>query len=298
VARWLRRLGGAVLLALLAALVVVTIWPDRPLRTDYTAELFSGVVYTRWARVAPRPLMIHVVEIDLSAPGIGLLVTPGDESSGMDLYARTTGAFLAEAGVQVAVNGSFFEPFQPGFFVGYEPNSGDPVNVKGLAISNGKTYSADYAQLPVLCLSNGRAEIRREGCPAGTTQALAGTPLFVERAAATVPDRSTYHTNLHPRTAVAVDAEGRALWLIVVDGRQPDYSEGVTLDELAEIVLELGAETALNLDGGGSTTLVAEGHGGSYLLNAPIHTRIPMRQRPVANHLGVYALPGVGSAEQ
>lgn len=297
--RRLKRLVAAMLLVLLlSTLAVVAIWPDRPSRTDYTAELFPGVIYTRQARTTPRPLMIHVVEIDLSAPSIGLLVTPGDESSGMDLYARTTGAFLDRAEVQVAVNGSFFEPFRPGFVVGYEPNSGDPVNVKGLAISNGEIYSADYSQLPVLCLSNGRVEIRWEGCPADTTQALAGNVIFVERGAAAVPERRTYHEVLHPRTAVAVDAEGQTLWLIVVDGRQLDYSEGVTLDELADIVLELGAEIALNLDGGGSTTLVAEGDGGPYLLNAPIHTRIPMRQRPVANHLGIYVLPGVRNAGQ
>ena len=60
---------------------------------------------------------------------------------------------------------------------------------------------------------------------------------------------------------------------------------------LPSIVLELGAETALNLDGGGSSTLVMAGHWGPRALNAPFHTRIPMRQRSVANHLGVYALP-------
>jgi hypothetical protein len=78
---------------------------------------------------------------------------------------------------------------------------------------------------------------------------------------------------------------------VVVDGRQPGYSEGVTLAELAEIVLALGAESGLNLDGGGSTALVMAGPFGPQTLDSPIHTRLPMRQRPVANHLGVYALP-------
>jgi exopolysaccharide biosynthesis protein len=211
----------------------------------------------------------------------------------MDLYAQTTGAFLAEAGVQVAVNGSFYEPFRPGFLLGIasEPNRGDPVNVKGLSISDGKTYSEDYPELPVLCLTDDRAEIRGDGCPAGTRQALAGNPVVVEHGAALVHERTSYHREPHPRTAVAVDAEGQTLWLIVVDGRQADYSEGVTLAELADFALELGAETALNLDGGGSSTMVAEGADGPYLLNAPIHTRLAMRERPVANHLGVYALP-------
>jgi exopolysaccharide biosynthesis protein len=86
-----------------------------------------------------------------------------------------------------------------------------------------------------------------------------------------------------------VDEEGKTLWLIVVDGRQRGYSEGVTLEELASIAVELRADRALNLDGGGSSTLVIADGGGTRMLNSPIHTRVPTRQRPVANHLGVYA---------
>ena len=77
----------------------------------------------------------------------------------------------------------------------------------------------------------------------------------------------------------------------MVDGRQPKYSEGVTLWELAEITLEAGADIALNLDGGGSSTMVMRGDSGTNILNAPFHTNIPMRERPVGNHLGIFALP-------
>ncbi|MBD2020680.1 phosphodiester glycosidase family protein, partial [Leptolyngbya sp. FACHB-36] len=53
----------------------------------------------------------------------------------------------------------------------------------------------------------------------------------------------------------------------------------------------LGADKAVNLDGGGSTTIVVSSPTGPYALNAPIHTKIPLRERPVANHLGFYAAP-------
>ena len=277
---------GVVLVVMLVRTVP---WLLRPARTDLSTELFQGVTYIRHARSTPRPLMIHIVEIDLSAPGIGFLVTPGDESSGMDLHARTTSAFAAEFGVGIAVNGSFFEPFRAGNFLwNYYPHSGDPVDVKGLAVSNGETYSDDYVDSPVLCLSIDHAVIRHSGCPSGTSQALAGNMTLVEQGISTVHDGAD---TLHPRTAVAVNVQGGMLWLIVVDGRQQHYSEGVTLAELADIALELEAETVLNLDGGGSSTLVMTDRQGTRLLNAPIHTRVPMRQRPVANHLGVYALP-------
>jgi hypothetical protein len=62
----------------------------------------------------------------------------------------------------------------------------------------------------------------------------------------------------HPRTAVARLADGRLI-LAVIDGRQPYHSLGVTLPELAAFLRALGATDAVNLDGGGSTTLVVRG---------------------------------------
>jgi len=288
----LRRILGLCLAGLLlAGLAAALIRPARPPRTAYRAEPFQGVTYERQAREAPRPLVIHVVTIDLAAEGIEFLVTPGDPASGLDLYARTTTDFVAEYGLQIAANAAYFEPFSAGTPLTYKPKSGDPVNVKGLAISDSATYSDDYADYPVLCLQGRQVEIRDDGCPAGTEQAVAGEPIFVRSSAAVALPKHPYYDDVHPRTAVALDAQGQRMWLIVVDGRQRNYSQGVSLAELAEITLGLGADTALNLDGGGSTTLVMAGASGPELLNAPIHTRIHMRERPVGNHLGVYALP-------
>lgn len=65
-------------------------------------------------------------------------------------------------------------------------------------------------------------------------------------------------TDRHPRTAIAKLRDGKAL-LITVDGRQPGISAGMNLQELAEMLLELGAGEAMNLDGGGSTTMFLDG---------------------------------------
>ncbi|HCA59894.1 MAG: phosphodiester glycosidase family protein [Acidobacteria bacterium] len=64
--------------------------------------------------------------------------------------------------------------------------------------------------------------------------------------------------NRHPRTAVAKLKDGKFL-MVTVDGRQPGVSVGMTLQELAEYLLSLGAVDAMNLDGGGSTTMVLDG---------------------------------------
>ena len=54
-----------------------------------------------------------------------------------------------------------------------------------------------------------------------------------------------------PRTAVGLDKNSRRLVIVVVDGRQSGYSEGISLVELAEFLIEKGAFYAMNMDGGG-----------------------------------------------
>jgi hypothetical protein len=67
-----------------------------------------------------------------------------------------------------------------------------------------------------------------------------------------------FATDRHPRTAIAALADRRVL-LVVVDGRHPGVSIGMTLGELAALLIDLGATEAINLDGGGSTTMVVKG---------------------------------------
>jgi exopolysaccharide biosynthesis protein len=61
----------------------------------------------------------------------------------------------------------------------------------------------------------------------------------------------------HPRTAVGWNQ--RHFFLVEVDGRQRDLSVGMTLDELSQLLLELGCQEAVSLDGGGSATLWYDG---------------------------------------
>ena len=63
----------------------------------------------------------------------------------------------------------------------------------------------------------------------------------------------------HPRTMFGIDRAGFA-WLVTVDGRQPDTSAGMTLVELQRLAKRIGLTDALNLDGGGSTTMVIAGN--------------------------------------
>jgi exopolysaccharide biosynthesis protein len=74
-----------------------------------------------------------------------------------------------------------------------------------------------------------------------------------------VQENPGFAASRHPRTAVGVAPDQSTLWLVVVDGRQPEHSLGMTLPELAGLFGALGAPEALNLDGGGSSVMVLRG---------------------------------------
>lgn len=73
------------------------------------------------------------------------------------------------------------------------------------------------------------------------------------------------------RTAIAIDKTGAKTFLVTVDGGQSGYSQGMNLTEFAQYLLKLGAYKALNLDGGGSTTMLARKQGNEMatLINRP-----------------------------
>ncbi|MER7440586.1 phosphodiester glycosidase family protein [Micromonospora avicenniae] len=97
--------------------------------------------------------------------------------------------------------------------------------------------------------------------------------------------------SLAPRTAVGFTADGRKMIMLTVDGRQVD-SRGVTQTEMGRMMAELGAHNALNLDGGGSSTLLAREPGAAAVQveNSPSDGT----ERPVPNGLALYAPTGSG----
>lgn len=259
----------------------------RPQPDDTTSTLFQGVIYQRDSRTTPRPVVIHVIRVNLGADGVGIHVTPGDPDQDLPLPARRTSAYLAEYGVQVAINGDGFEPWSSQSLINYYPHTGDPVDVIGEAVSAGIRYSNTTDAEPTLYFNNSNVA-RINFAPGNVENAISGNQTLVAQGRSYNNDDS----QAEPRTAVGLDRRRRELILVVVDGRQPGYSEGLTLAELADVMLELGAYEAINLDGGGSSTLVVESPSGQpRILNSPVNHGIPGRERPVGNHLGIFALP-------
>ncbi|RUR73122.1 hypothetical protein DSM107007_54810 [Nostoc sp. PCC 7120 = FACHB-418] len=279
----------------------------RPPRSENQQELFRGIVYQRLIESKPRPLIIHIVTIDLNTPGIKPFITPDIENLSKNVgvgkqaiidnetKARTTSEFVAEFQVKLAINGSYFYPFKEVTPWHYYPHSGDTTKVLGQTISNGKIYANKKSSWYVLCFdNNNQAQIPGgEECPKNTIQGLAGDDVLVFQGK---PKINIYANSSadkpYSRVVAAIDKTGKKLWLVLVDGKQPLYSEGFTKRELTQFIAKLGVYNAINLDGGGSTTLVVanpDKEGKPKILNAPTHTKILMRDRPVANHLGFYA---------
>lgn len=270
------------------ALVIAATWlwfTARPQPAAANTTLFQGITYLRQVRQTPRPMVVHVVTVDLRQEGISFLVTPGEPKAEQPLKARTTSQFLAEFNLQLAVNGDGATPWYSRNLLDYYPHPGDAVAPIGLAASRGVVYSQDTDVEPTLYIS--RTNRASFNTPTGRIyNAISGNQMLVVRG----KPLAGMEDVPQPRTAVALDKAGRRLILVVVDGRQRNYSEGASLAELAGIIVAHGGYNGMNLDGGGSTTLVIEGENGRpEQLNSPIDNQIPGRERPVGNHLGIYA---------
>ncbi len=260
----------------------------RPMTTSQSStSLFSGITIERRHRDRPYPQQLTIVAIDLTTPGLRPW-TNGDTTT-----AQKTSTVLQSKKLQLAINAGFFSPFYEETPWNYYPRSGQPVTIVGRSTAEGKTYSQHPVNFPVLCFYPQNAPRLatigqgKEPCP-GAQQAIAGNR-FLLRGGEAYKNGDNEGKRPYPRTAVAIDRSGRKLWLLIADGKQPGYSHGASLPELTTLAQELGATDAINLDGGGSTTLVAEVNGEPQVLNAPIHGKWPMMERSVANVLGFYA---------
>jgi phosphodiester glycosidase len=260
----------------------------RPLPIPVKQKFYEGVNYRRVVRVLPRPMIAHVLVVDTGAKGIGFLVTPPDSQSKKPLNARTTSQFLEEFNLQIAVNGGGFYPWWSHSIEDYYPHVGDPVAPIGFTASNGKEYWVSKYTIgtePTLYI-NSENGISFNHRPHKIYNAISGDRMLVIKGeiASGLDD-----ADLKPRTAIGINQSGRYLYIVVVDGRQPFYSDGTTFADLAELLVDQGVYMGMSLDGGGSSTMVIAGEDGQpMILNSPIDNHIPGRERPVGNHLGIY----------
>ena len=258
---------------------------------EQSFQVSSGIEYKRhFVQVVDQKAVVHVAKLDLDRVRLQLT---GPLPGAANVAMRTTDA-LQTHDANLAVNGSFFDPFKDAHLFDYYPHAGDPVSPVGQTQSAGVSYGVKEPDWPKLLVDEAGAVSFVDG-KLDVTQLraypiiISGRSRLVSGGVVTAEDSPRHYS----RTVVGLSADKRTLWLVVVDGRQPGYSTGLTLMTVAEFLSELGAHDVIELDGGGSATMAwLNKTGKAALLSRPSHSRLPNKERPVANHLLVFSRSG------
>jgi MYXO-CTERM domain-containing protein len=215
---------------------------------------------------------INVLVVDLCAAGVSVRATKTGERQ------RTVSAFGTLVGAEAAINGDFFS------YENYSTN--------GPAMSGGAAWGGtDHNYVAPVQFGPNRVALpgheKTGGVEPWAREVVSGHPTLLVGGAARDNTGDTLCTARHPRTAVGFSADKGTLYLAVVDGRATNRL-GMTCAELGALMKDVGAADAVNLDGGGSSTMWLAGTG---VLNYPSDGA----QRVVGNHLAVHA-SGSGGA--
>jgi len=265
--------------------------------TKNSVQIFQGIRYIKQEQTSPHKQISHIVEIDLGDPEVRFMTTPGNGEEGpRETWCETTRAFVKRTGAQVGINGNFFI------------NDTEPhTELLGLAVSAGDVVSPwdkGWAKYAVnIGKDNKVTFVKRAEGGSGTCKivpevklfnALSGNEMLVSGGKIQV---SKDEEERHPRTGIGKTDDNKLL-LLVVDGRQPGYSVGMTYHEMATLFLLFGAVEALALDGGGSTTLVFSDPE-PRVINVPLPMKMPGGfvikppgiERKNGNNLAIFAAP-------
>jgi hypothetical protein len=270
------------------AVAFIVCWSLAPVDGAQTVRRpFAGVTMITRTETTPRNERMHIVQIDLNAPGIHFKLTaPGGK---METVRNTTVGFLNEEHAQIAVNAHFFLPF---------PSTSSDAMLVGLAASNGNVYSAfespvqSYAivadspafnidqlnRVSIVhrdpAISDGKHVLESvmlwnvlSGSAQIVTEGVKTIPVYKDiehldgllspGAAVGYDNSKSWYNILTARTAIGITRDNKTLVIFTVDRATGSF--GMTGGEVADILIrDYSVVNALNLDGGGSTTLAME----------------------------------------
>lgn len=276
------------------------------LKTEETLE--DGVTLRKYRASSPST-NVWVLEIDLCANGVYMDATRASDST------QSTGSWAADEDLTAATNGDFYKT-DPLRVYGDAVGGGVrwPTDQTGLDSAYSSEWYYEHAGWVAFKhdgiefshtgyvkdhssgLTSGWANTElRPDPPEGTLELVSGFPeLVIEgnvvtcsdpEASSCFPDRSDMRDR-NPRTAMGFTEDRSTFFLVVADGRTSDDA-GLYGSELADIMGQIGAWEAFNLDGGGSSQLYTDAEGG--YVNDNSGNNYGSGTRSVANHWGVYA---------
>ncbi len=237
-------------------------------------------------KTKPYSGVIHVHRTDNAQDYHLVLLAPGAMeavATGPDSAWSVVSEFAERVGAEVAINANFFSKTES----------------CGVTAGEGRLWTAVYEGCPMTMafFRNGtasiiRGKVRKDGAlspSVGLVAAVSGRPRLVEDSVAS-PPAEKFMTVRHPRTALGLKKDG-TLVVLVADGRR-EAALGFTGPEMSEILIAEGVVNAINLDGGGSTTLYIKAERG--VQNKPSDGH----QRVVVNQLGFRLKSAKGGKEK
>jgi hypothetical protein len=268
----------ASLFALSGLTVVGYQWWTRP-RPTPPKEIFRGVIYTCFEMNEPECRgLVHIVKVDLAAPGIQLYLTPLDAEAvahGYQYRIETAKSVLEREHLAVVVNGALFSSDS-----GIVPWSGDPARGVQTIVADRQVSHLDPLSFLLWFQSDLTPHLEFSNPPTDAVLREArwgigggAVPLWKGK----VREEAANH-NVDRRTAVGIDPSQRLLWLAVF--------ENASSAAVARVLAQQGAQDGILLDGGHSTSMLvgpeaAHNQTGSKLGG----------WRPVATFLGIRAEP-------
>ncbi|MEO5936900.1 MAG: phosphodiester glycosidase family protein, partial [Terriglobales bacterium] len=278
------------LMALFAILATVSVAAQTTVQRPW-----RGVIYTFDKRKNPAQ-EIHTVVVELGKVRVRS-VPAGPDPDGPGKWQTIlmpTSKVAEREKFDIAINGDFYVIPRGKELESEEVMTllaqGMPALATGPAMTDGKVWStSEKARQCLVADAKGRVSlVDARVSPAKAMQVICGRDFLVFNGKVQFTDEGvTYKPgefrNINPRTAVGIDKRGKRLYILVIDGRS-ELAKGMTYGQLAAEMVRMGAYTAINLDGGGSSTLVIRDDKGELkVMNRPSDGK----ERAVANVLGL-----------
>lgn len=231
-----------------------------------TRKVCTGISYAEFSLKSPRLIRAAAVRVDLQAAKFRFKITPRDKDWGKPMpdYPKgiirtrriTCRKFMEDAvrngeNMVVSVNGSPWGPFHAPWTFKYAGN-------QGLMVANGVMVAEIRKGRPSFVIyKNGNMEFKlfAPGDDISNIEHAISGFGFVLRDGKLTPKDSP-RAKLAPRTGYGLSKDKRYLYIVAIDGRQSNYSMGASTYEVGQFLQHLGAYSGLNMDGGGSTTLI------------------------------------------
>ena len=286
-------------------------WLSSAQAETTTTTPWPGVTHIARTEDQPRKVSIHIIKIDLTASGLSFKLTP--PSGSRETVRQTTLDFLKQEQAQIALNGHFFAPFPSqeteSFLVGFSASGGKAFSdfehpVQSYAIiANAPAFNIDDENVASVVTPDNVAVVRLGSAVSGSAQIITGGQVTIpfykdddHPAGLLTPGGPAGYSNAkswydvpNARTVIGLSEDNRTLFLFTVD--RAASSQGMKLSEIAELLVkDYGVISALNLDGGGSTTLAMEDPESHKAKIVNVSSDNP-NGRAVASNLAIFVRP-------